>query len=460
MEFLTYCQGEAIRRGRAQLASVSLGVRHIDPLAVLESIYEEEHLHFYLERPQAGEAVAGAEAVLQKTFQGPERFAGVKAFANEVLENTLAVGDCHLPLAGPLFFCTFAFDENDDSLDFPPARVFVPRWQVARRGDAFVAVANILVDEDSELEPLARRVMGAHHKFSRFDYGISALAGGPPPVRQTQEVFPDGGFVRAVEAALGRIRAGAYQKIVLARALDLLADGAFTPFETVNALRERFGGCHCFSVSNGFGGSFIGASPERLVTVSGTQLTTEALAGSAPRGKGASEDARLARGLLQSDKDLREHGHVVESIVSRLESLGLSPVYPQRPALLQLANVQHLRTPISAPMPPGQHLLDVAHALHPTPAVGGRPRDAALADIRALEPFSRSLFTGLLGWFNAHSEGELVVALRSGYFRGNRARLYAGAGVVPGSDAIREQEETELKLKAMLNAITPGGAAG
>jgi menaquinone-specific isochorismate synthase len=186
-------------------------------------------------------------------------------------------------------------------------------------------------------------------------------------------------------------------------------------------------------------------------------LETEALAGSIRRGGSASEDAALGSALLHSEKDLREQREVLDDILTRLAPLGLKPEYPPQPHLRRLANVQHLHTPIRATLPENIQLLDVLAAMHPTPAVGGSPRDAAVRRIRELEGFPRGLYAGALGWINARGGGEFFVGIRSALVEGARARVYAGAGIVAGSTPEKEFAETELKFKAMLDAF--GGVA-
>jgi menaquinone-specific isochorismate synthase len=231
------------------------------------------------------------------------------------------------------------------------------------------------------------------------------------------------------------------------------ADAPLHPLHLLNGLRERFPGCYSFSVANGRGQSFIGASPERLVRVSKGVLETEALAGSARRGQGAREDAALGAALLASEKDRREHVHVLDSIRRRLEPLGLALDFPAQPVLRKLANVQHLYTPVSAALPEGVSLLAALAQLHPTPAVGGTPREAAVGRIGALEGFSRGLYAGAIGWVNARGGGEFLVGIRSALIDGETARVYAGAGIVAGSDTEREFAETELKFHAMRDAL-------
>jgi menaquinone-specific isochorismate synthase len=451
--FLAFCRDEARRDGRARIGSISLEVRHIDPLAVLQSIYQPKELHFYLEQPADGTAVAGAEALEAATFAGPERFAEVKTWAGEVLGRVIAIGDLGAPRAGPQFFAGFTFaDEAGPEAVFAPATVFLPRWQVAASGGRYVAVANVRVTSEADPAALAARVLAAHGKFSAFPY----TAAEPPAASGASDVTETGGprwFEAAVAEALGRIRAGAYRKIVLARACDLAGETPFAPLETLHRLRERYPACHGFSLANGRGQSFIGATPERLVRVAGRTMQTEALAGSAPRGRTAPEDAQLGRALLGHDKDLREHRVVVESIGRRLRELGLEPAVAEAPRLLPLSNVQHLWSPISATLPEGMHLLEVLAALHPTPAVGGQPREAARADIARLEKFDRGLYAGAVGWFDHAGDGEFVVAIRSALMDGTRARLYAGAGIVEGSEPAEEKAETDLKLKALLDTL-------
>ena len=223
----------------------------------------------------------------------------------------------------------------------------------------------------------------------------------------------------------------------------------------LDGLRQRFPDCFAFSVANGQGDSFIGASPERLVRVSRGVLEADVLAGTARRGRGAADDAIAGAGLLASEKDRHEHQLVLASVRRRLEALGLVPTHPDAPALRKLANLQHLHTPVRAELPAGIRLLDAVAQLHPTPAVGGSPRDAAVAAIRDLEGFSRGLYAGALGWMNARGGGEFMVGIRSALVRDDCARIYAGAGIVAGSTPDKEFAETELKAQALLNALQP-----
>jgi menaquinone-specific isochorismate synthase len=442
--FLVQCRDAAVRDGRAKLVSISLAVDALDPLAVLESIFEPDQPHFYAERPTLESAIAGAEIAVRHETHGAGRFAAVKAWMEEMLVHTIAVGDVAAPFGGPHFFAAFAFhDEVEAGEPFPAASIFVPRWQVALAGRTTTAVANLLVTPDADLDALARRVWRAHQKFRHMGFMEAPGGEAEPAPAHTLQRREVGEYRAAVARALERIGAGEFGKIVLARAQDLTADQPLHPLRMLNGLRQRFPDCYSFSFSHGRGPSFIGASPERLVRISKGRLETEALAGSIRRGVGASEDVALATALLRSEKDLREHRQVVEDIVARLAPLGVVPETPAAPQIRRLANVQHLQTPVQAALPAGVHVLEVLAALHPTPAVGGSPREAAIGSIRELEGFPRGLYAGALGWLNGRGGGEFFVGIRPALVEGAQARVYAGAGEVAGSTPEKEFAETE-----------------
>lgn len=247
-----------------------------------------------------------------------------------------------------------------------------------------------------------------------------------------------------VEAALAAIRGGVFEKVVLARVIELEADQPFSERAVLKALEARHPQCWSFLVRGRDGRAFVGASPETLCELAGDALETDALAGTSAGGQGGT--------LLRSDKDLREHQAVVEgireSIAPYVRALGSIPA----PAVKVLANVDHLYTPIRATLQQGVPHLAVARALHPTPAVAGRPRDRALAWLREHEGFARGWYTGAVG---AMGPGglTLAVALRSALLDGSKAEVFVGAGLVEGSTADSEWLETERKSRAMLPAL-------
>jgi isochorismate synthase len=256
-------------------------------------------------------------------------------------------------------------------------------------------------------------------------------------------------WMRSVARLRRRMSAGDVAKVVLAREVTLRADRAFDDAAALARLREGYPNCTIFAWRRG-GATFMGASPERLVRLEGRTVRTACLAGSTKRGATPMEDAELAAALLADRKERREHELVVGAVTDALAPICERVEAPREPAVAQMPNVQHLCTPVTATLRDGESALDVAQRLHPTPAVGGVPRDAALRLIGQEEPFDRGWYAGVVGWTDASEDGDFAVAIRSALVRGDEARLYAGCGIVAESDPAREHDESTMKLRPML----------
>jgi menaquinone-specific isochorismate synthase len=253
----------------------------------------------------------------------------------------------------------------------------------------------------------------------------------------------------AVRAALEAIGAGRLDKVVLAREAAVEAQGPFPRGELLRRLRRRSGGSTYLYASGGF----VGASPELLVRRRGRVATSRPMAGTVPRGASAAAEADGLARLTGSPKEAVEHRLVVDAVAEGLAKVA-DRVEVGKPEVVRLATVAHLATEITADLTgPLPTALELAGMLHPTPAVGGSPRDAALAAIAALEPFDRGCYAGPVGWVDRAGDGEWAVALRGASLDGRHARLLAGAGIVPGSDPDAEWAETEHKLRAMLEVL-------
>jgi menaquinone-specific isochorismate synthase len=253
----------------------------------------------------------------------------------------------------------------------------------------------------------------------------------------------------AVRAALAAIGAGRLDKVVLAREAVVEADRPFPRGELLRRLRGRPGGSTYLYASGGF----VGASPELLVRRQGRVAVSRPMAGTVPRGDSASAEADGLARLTGSPKEAVEHRLVVDAVAEGLAKVA-DRVEVGRPEVVRLSTVAHLATEITADLTgPLPSALELAALLHPTPAVGGSPRDAALAAIATLEPFDRGCYAGPVGWVDQAGDGEWAVAIRCATLAGRRAHLIAGAGVVPGSDPDAEWAETEHKLRAMLEVL-------
>lgn len=272
-------------------------------------------------------------------------------------------------------------------------------------------------------------------------------------------------WLERVRQARGAVAAGQLEKVVLARATRIHApDGhQFDAAETLRTLRRQHPGSFCFAIQ-GPDGCFLGATPELLLRVTAGRIQTHAVAGTTRRGLDADEDRLLGQQLLASDKDRIEHRHVVDSIREALEPCCDVLDIPQIPSLIRLPHVQHLVTPITGTLrrdiaESGHALMIVAAHMHPTPAVGGRPRQAAADWLKEREPLSRGPYAAPIGWLSANGDGALAVAIRSAVLRGPEAIAWAGAGIVAASEPEQEWRETELKLQTIADALVSTGSA-
>jgi salicylate biosynthesis isochorismate synthase/menaquinone-specific isochorismate synthase len=250
-----------------------------------------------------------------------------------------------------------------------------------------------------------------------------------------------------------RIRAGELDKVVLAREVVVEAPRAHDAAALYGALRAEFPSCFCVCCGSPEA-AFLAASPELLVRRAGAGATTVALAGSTRRSADPSVDDHLGEQLLRSAKDRGEHDIVVRRIERALGRQSVWVEAAPEPGLVKVANIQHLATPIHAQLSEPRSAVELAAMLHPTPAVGGEPRERALAVIDQLEGLDRGWYAGPVGWMDTAEDGEFCVAIRSALLRDRTAHLFAGNGIVADSDPEAELAETEVKLGALLPALT------
>ena len=262
-------------------------------------------------------------------------------------------------------------------------------------------------------------------------------------------------LLAAVADIAGDVRAGLYEKAVLASVRELEASTPIDPGAALAQLRADYPHCHLFSFRRG-DAIFLGASPELLAGLHDGVISSLGLAGSARRGQTPEEDEALGEQLLQSAKDRIEHEIVVRALREGISELADDLHAPNQPDLQRLHNIQHLATEVSARARPGLEILDLVQRLHPTPAVCGWPTEAAREVIAQHERFDRGWYAGPIGWIDGAGEGEFAVALRSALVRGRRAWLFAGAGIMGDSDPPAELAEIELKFQPLTSALGGG----
>ncbi|MEO1400694.1 MAG: isochorismate synthase [Cyanobacteria bacterium J06635_1] len=461
-QFLSDCQKKADRAQHSKLATISFTLAPIAPWVLLKALRQPGQVYFYYDDVAQQRSVVGFESAIAYQASGPSRFARIQQFI-DVWRKRILYADApqierlSSPKTSPFFFCGFTFFEDipvPDAL-FAAAQVFVPRVQIETDLRRSVVSFNCLIDEANNVARLAEDV----GQWLRFISGLAERSGGEDGFgdRATERIFKVvkdiGDFRQAVTAALSVMQTRQLHKVVLAEQMEVLSATSFNVPASLAALRHKHPDCHIFAIGNGHGQEFMGASPERLLSIHRGHLETDALAGSAPRGQTLNVDNRLGQQLLKTHKERYEHRVVVEFIARQLRSQGLVPEFKEQPKLLKLSNIQHLHTPIQARLYQTTDPLKILAQLHPTPAVAGLPRAAACDLIRQTECFDRGLYAAPIGWVDAEGNSEFIVGIRSALIDGRQARLYAGAGIVNGSDPNREMAEIKLKLQALLGSL-------
>lgn len=449
--FLLSCQEKATGNGKSQIVSFSQKINSIDPLAVLEEILQPNLVYFYWENKRKEEAILSYGVTKSLTLDSPNRFSQSQQFIEYCLNHTLRVGDVFN--AEPYWFCSFSFFESEfnQNTAFPSATIFLPQIQIIKKKQQCILVINCSINPKINLKLLLEQI-NYNTQFINRSSLINFSNKKQIFNKNRVKFYPSYNFKNAVDSALNSIESHHFSKLVLAHAIDVITPNNFSIVSSLNNLRQRYPDCYTFSISNGKGHHFLGASPERLISIQNQQLVTDALAGSAPRGKTAKEDAQIAQTLLRNEKERREHQAVTQFITQRLFNLGLAP-HCSPLKLLKLSNIQHLWTPIYAHLKPHIHPLQIVEQLHPTPAVAGVPTEIACEQIRLYETFDRGLYAAPLGWIDSQGNSEFIVGIRSALIKENHARLYAGAGIVFGSDPSKELAEIQLKFQALMKAL-------
>ncbi len=396
---------------------------------------------FFWEQPAEQNTLVGVGAATSIETDGSTCFvdsatAWRALMNNAVVAYTPAV--MPTPGSGPVLFGGFAFDPLSPRTqlwaDFPGGLLILPRFLLSYSANQVTLTINRMIRASDPIERCAQEIEAGVRQLQAAIEQASTL---PREEVSSQfsihEIRPASLWMDMVANMVEMIQHGAFEKVVLARAIQVRLEDP--------ARGERY---------------FVGATPERLVQAQDGHIYTMALAGSARRGETEEEDELLGMELLQSEKNNNEHAIVVAMVREALKDHCTDVSVTALPELLKLKNLQHLKTPIAGELIPGRCILDVMADLHPTPAVGGFPRQAALEAIRDTEKLDRGWYAGPLGWIGAGGHGEFAVALRSGLIDGSKATLFAGCGIVSNSDPQAEYAESRLKFQVMLRGLGDG----
>lgn len=392
----------------------------------------------YFSRPAEGFFLLGLGAAASIEVQGEGRFRALDVAFAEYRRLWRAVDADGLGLQ-PLALAGFAFAQEGQGEGLPNARLTIPVLLVQqKRGKC--ALTFTCTRESSPDVVLAGWLALVGEVLEALGHAFVPVSTGP--IERLFNQPDDEAWLEQAAQALADIRAGALDKVVLARSVQVRSAQPFAPATLMAALAARYAGCIHFAHAFPRGGVLLGATPESLVSFVDGKVTSDALAGTDWR-----------EGLLEDDKNLHEHRLVVNAIVRALEPVCAFLEIPARPNIFRLQELRHLRSVIRGSTHPGITLFDLVERLHPTPAVGGAPTRRALEWLARHGDARRGWYSGATGWIGFNGDGEFAVALRCAWLNGVEAELFAGAGVVAGSDPQNELEETEAKLNAMLGVL-------
>jgi isochorismate synthase len=451
----------ALRRarslGRPVIASHTVDLpRASDPTAMILAARSTDEPWFCLEQPERHRsALAALGAVSELTADGPRRFAEIGAQWRRLVSEAVAEPVDGPPGAGLVAVGGFAHAPDGATSPrwdgFPAASLHVPELAVARRDERVALTINLCVAPDDTLEGLLSRAITQLTRLAPASLPLFDPA--PTGAYRVLSPMPPSHYEEAVARAVGRIRAGELEKIVLAREVEVHAPRDHDAPAVIGLLRDAYPSCFVFAVGRG-PATFLAASPELLIRREGQRASTVALAGSTRRSADPAVDDHLGEQLLQSEKDREENAIVARRIARALRPYAVWVTAAQEPSLVRVANIQHLARPIRAQLAEPLDVIALAGLLHPTPAVGGEPGAVAARLIPALEGLDRGWYAGTVGWVDATGDGEFSVALRCALLRGATAHLYAGCGIVRESDPASELAETEVKLGALLPVLS------
>lgn len=357
----------------------------------------------------------------------------------------------------PILFGGFTFDPENTTVgewdDFPESYFTVATYQLMIRNDkAYVSIHLITDGENAtpQFEELRKERDHLIHAAQVKEVKTYVK----PQITSYSEPHKEA-YMQSIDAVTAKIKAQEADKVVIARSLALQFEEAVSSPQILSHVVNEQPESYLFGIERN-DMLFFGASPERLVKVENGRAYSSCIAGSIKRGATSEEDQSLGTSLLQDNKNRGEHHYVVEMITETFEKNCITVKVPQQPKLLKIRDIQHLYTPVEGQLAEGATILQLVKDLHPTPALGGVPRQNSMSIIRESEPMNRGLYAAPIGWLDADGNGEFAVAIRSAALVGNQAYLYAGGGIVADSEAQSEYEETLVKFRPMLRAL--GGA--
>tara|TARA_B100000315_G_scaffold84707_1_gene77621 strand:- start:10812 stop:12215 length:1404 start_codon:yes stop_codon:yes gene_type:complete len=449
VEFLTQGQKQARQANESVLVSLSYPLLCNMNSQACFSACEPATFRAFWRRPDEDFWLIGKGSAVEFISDGFTSVDKVADRYNSLLKTALIEAP-DIRGVGPIILGGFRFDtevpKDANWRCFPDSMLVLPRFLFTRSGGSTWLTINTIVVPEADV---ALQVEALVAELQAMD--IRSPGKKHQPVIKHVHQDSSEQYVRYVRSALKDIGEGRLIKVVLARRKILYADRQFSLAYALGKLCRNYPDCATFAIDNGEA-SFFGSTPESLVRINRGHLSLTCLAGSIARGNSPEEDIRLERQLFESSKERIEHAAVVVSVTTSLKDLCGDLQWDREPRILKLRNVQHLLTSVTGSLHSGNSILGIVKRLHPTPSVAGVPTDRAMSFICNGEN-DRGWYAAPVGWVDHTGGGEFAVGIRSALLDDKRAILYAGAGIIEGSDPDREFQETELKFQPLMAAL-------
>lgn len=389
---------------------------------------------------------------MEKISANDKDYASINQEWKELINQAIIVNPYESFGTGMMSFGGLRFDPKKTRTplweNYPTYELVVPKYTFMQHQEEFYMTLNIAITQETNIRSTYQTLIKEVERATGVDHIVENKARN---LVSTEEIEPEK-WKASVQQAKDAIIKGYAKKIVMAREMRLTFEDDLIIGDIIEALLQTQPNSYVFAFEKGED-TFVGATPERLVKVSGDKLLSTCLAGTMPRGKTKEEDQALASDLFNDAKNREEHNYVVEMITESIESMCVNIKVPSEPYVHRLKNVHHLFTPVTAQLRKNYTILDIVRTLHPTPALGGHPNEESLTFIREHELLDRGWYGAPVGWLDDQFNGEFAVAIRSGLIQKKSASLFAGCGVMRDSDVELEYEETNVKFLPMLNVL-------
>jgi len=441
---------KAKEKNKPQLVSITRQIDKIDPVLFFNRAKVMNKDRFFWTSTDDAFYLVGVGNVYD-IIANYDRFSVTEEEWQQITQDASIHNPYHTPGTGMIAIGGMSFDPKRPRTNlwknFPDSHLTIPEFTLTIDKDCYFLTMNTFVNVEDDIYAKVNQLLEMEETLLYQKHSLDENT----HVIHKEELAVDE-WLNSVHQAIEMIKHRRVNKVVLARELRLTFNNAVSIGQVIEKLLATQPNSYVFAIERE-GDCFIGATPERLVKIEGNHLLSTCLAGTAPRGQTMEEDENIRQSLLQDEKNLEEHKYVVQMIRENIEQCCTNIHIPKTPTVHPLKNLQHLYTPVRATLRDDCTIFDIIKRLHPTPALGGEPRDEALAFIRQYESLDRGWYGAPVGWLDDQHNGEFVVGIRSSLIQQDEASLFAGCGIMKDSDPAVEYEETSIKFLPMLNVL-------